>query len=47
MYLKEAKRAGCKNCQKLWQDMKKRYEDIEKMLMAEIKKHVSLGIFGK
>ncbi len=47
IYLKEANSAGCKDCQNLWHNMKKRYEEIEKALMTEINRHITAGMFEK
>lgn len=36
---------GCKECTALWEKMRRDWEEYEKILTVEIKRHVDAGIF--
>ena len=42
-YLKTAE--GCESCTALWQKLKNDYQQLERLLVAEIKKHIDEGRF--
>jgi hypothetical protein len=42
-YKRNAK--GCKNCQKLWEELKQEYQKWEKRLVGELEKHFKAGMF--
>ncbi len=37
-YVKDS-RGYCDNCQKIWPDIRKKYEELEKMVMRELQHH--------
>ena len=44
LYQKEAK--ACDRCQELWKRLIEKYQEIEKMLLEEISRHVKEGTFN-